>query len=324
MPCHVARYRENESGSVGWALINQGIAYAIDCGAVSTNKFLTSYADLARAMLSNLSVYESARLRTENIEFLSPITAPCRILAQGSNYPSSRRETGMDPDDKSYNTLFHKSDASLAPPNTDIIRPSHVQLLDYEVELGVVVGKRIDQSIEITLENLYEYVAGIVLAHDVTARDIQIPQGQYFKGKSYKTFCPTGPNLCLLEQSDFANLDDLRLELSVNGEPRQNERSGNMLFKPHESLSELSTITTLDPGDLLLTGSPGGCALTAPPPWLVKVIGLLPEATKWSAFVNKQRKNPKYLKPGDQVQSRITSLDGSIDLGTQHNQITQG
>ncbi|REL34631.1 fumarylacetoacetate hydrolase family protein [Thalassotalea euphylliae] len=320
MPCHIARYKNTTSGKFGWAVWDNGL-YDIDVDSPDTQSFLRDGRELAFKMQSNLSEYQDQLLDAAEIEVLSPITKPCRILCQGSNYPAARVETGMDPHAKDYNTLFHKSDASITGPASDIIKPSHVKLLDYEVELAVVIGADIKESVTVTRDNIHQYVAGVVMVHDVTARDIQIPQVQFYKGKSYRTFCPTGPYLCLLGDDETKYLDQLNLTLTVNGELKQQDHSSNMIYKPHETLTELSQIEDLSPGDMIFTGSPGGCALSVPPKAIVKLLGLLPEAVKWKAFVGKQAKNPEYLKAGDYIEARIVSDDGKIDLGTQRNTI---
>ncbi|MFC3150064.1 fumarylacetoacetate hydrolase family protein [Litoribrevibacter euphylliae] len=298
--------------------------YPIEGDYPDTTNFLEQGKALAFAMIKDPALRKLPKLDTTEIELLSPITAPCRLICQGANYPSSRRELGMDPEDKSFNSLFHKSDASLSGPYDDIIKPDHVQLLDYELELAIVLGQSIESPQIITQQNLHQYVAGIVMVQDVTARDIQIPEGQFFKGKSYRTFCPTGPYLCLLEPHEMHYLSQCQLKLSVNDELRQIDNSQNLIFKPEESLSELSHITNLSPGDMLLTGSPGGCALSVPPAPLVKLMGLLPERLKWQAFIKRQRANPQYLKAGDQIVASIGSADGEVNLGTQINRVCGG
>lgn len=321
MPCHIARYRHNTTGEMGWALVDNGL-YIIDTECVSTQEFLIKKREFAFEVASDPQKNSATQVDPSDVEFLSPITKPCRILCQGSNYPQSRIETGMNPDDKNFNTIFHKSDASLAKPDTNIVKPDHVRLLDYEIELGIVIGADVNSSIEVTPDNIGDYVAGVVMAHDVTARDIQIPQVQFFKGKSYRTFCPTGPYLCLLKQDEMHYLSEFDLSLSVNGEQRQSDQSGNLIYAPHETLTELSQISDLAPGDMLLTGSPGGGALSVPSGAIVKLMGLLPDNVKWNAFVKRQSKNSAYLKPGDQIESIIQSLDGVINLGIQSNTVT--
>ncbi|GAA6168133.1 fumarylacetoacetate hydrolase family protein [Sessilibacter corallicola] len=320
MPIKIIRYKNKATDYVGWAIFEGGI-YSIDCECESTQSFLNTGLPVAHKMINDLSIYEKNLISESDIDILSPITAPCRILCQGSNYPQSRIETGMNPNDKSFNTLFHKSDASISSPNAEIISPSHVRLLDYEVELGIVIGTDIHKETTVTKDNIHKFVAGIVLAHDVTARDIQIPQGQYFKGKSYRTFCPLGPYLCILEKDEFNYIDNLELKLFVNGELRQADNSKNLIYSPSETISELSQVTNLTAGDLLLTGSPGGGALKVPSGAIVKMLGLLPDKLKWKMFINKQKANGKYLKHGDEVISSISSADGYIDLGTQRNRV---
>lgn len=323
MPCHIARFRNTNTGDTGWAVVSDGF-YQLEGDYPDTRALINEGREQAFQIAADSSAYQNQKLDNNSIELLSPITTPCRVICQGSNYPQSRAETGMDPYDRSFNTLFHKSDASISEPNTDIVIPSHIKLLDYEIEMAVVVGKDIQQAVSITEKNIHDYVAGIVMVHDVTARDVQLPQVQYFKGKSYRTFGPTGPYLCLLNNDEMHYLAEMNLSLSLNDELRQTDQSGNMLFKPHETLTELSEIAHLSAGDIVLTGSPGGAAMTVPPAPLVKLLGLLPEKVKWKAFVKKQSGNPRYLKDGDQVESRIVSQDGKIDLGVQRNRVRAG
>ena len=143
-----------------------------------------------------------------------------RIFCQGANYRSHMVESGMDPD-RAFNMLFTKSTASLTGPDDDIVAPPHVRLLDYEVELGIVLGRPITGPVTVTDANLADYVGAFVLANDVSARDVQLPQGQWYKGKSYPTFCPVGPYLCVPEPDEVARWRELRLTLSVNGAVRQ-------------------------------------------------------------------------------------------------------
>lgn len=326
MPCHIARFQHRTTGKQGWALMtketdNTESLYPIEGDYPDTKSFLEQGKALAFAMMKDPALHKQPKLDATEIELLSPITAPCRLICQGANYPSSRRELGMAPEDKSFNSLFHKSDASLSGPYHDIIKPDHVQLLDYELELAIVIDQPIESPQAITQQNLHQYVAGIVMVQDVTARDIQIPEGQFFKGKSYRTFCPTGPYLCLLEPHEMHYLSQCQLKLSVNDEVRQTDNSQNLIFKPEESLSELSHITNLSPGDTLLTGSPGGCALSVPPAPIVKLMGLLPERLKWQAFIKRQSTNLQYLKEGDKIVASIGSADGEVNLGTQINRV---
>jgi 2,4-diketo-3-deoxy-L-fuconate hydrolase len=150
---------------------------------------------------------------------------------------------------------------------------------------------------------------------------VQIPQSQFYKGKSFRTFGPIGPYLCLLAREDMHLLDSLELTLTVNGEVRQSDSTANLVHRPAETLTELSRVQDLFAGDLLSTGTPAGCALAAPAPWKQKVATLLREDMKWQAFIEGQRKRTQYLKHGDVVTASIRSRDGKLDLGRQTNRI---
>jgi 2-keto-4-pentenoate hydratase/2-oxohepta-3-ene-1,7-dioic acid hydratase in catechol pathway len=229
-------------------------------------------------------------------------------------------ESGMDPD-RAFNMLFTKSTASLTGPDDDIVRPSHVRLLDYEVELGIVLGKAITGPVTVTEENLAEYIGAFVVADDVSARDVQLPQGQWYKGKSDPTFCPVGPYLCIPEPDEVARWRELRLTLSVNGTVRQDSLAGDMVFGPAATLTEWSGLERLDVGDLLLTGTPGGVALQPPPAAVQRLMGLLPDRRRFDLFVRSQSRSSAYLRSGDRVEAFIRTADGALDLGTQHNRV---
>ena len=248
---------------------------------------------------------------------LPPVTAPCRIFCQGANYRQHMIELGLDPDAKTFNMFFTKSDASLSAANGVVRRPPHVVLLDYEIELALVFRRSISSPVTVTRDALKDYVFAVTIANDISARDVQLPQMQFFKGKSYRGFCPIGPWLTVLEPQEFALLDNLDLRLSVNGVLRQNDTTANLVFKPAETISELSTFANIAPGDVLLTGTPSGCALHVPPPLIRRVLQLLPERRFWELFISSQRRRSDYLKPGDTITATIRSADGRLDLGEQ-------
>jgi 2,4-didehydro-3-deoxy-L-rhamnonate hydrolase len=255
------------------------------------------------------------------LRLLSPITTPCMVYCQGANYRQHMIDSGMDPDAKRFNMFFTKSAASVTGPVGDIIKPKHVQLLDYEIELTLVLRKATAGTQNVTKENLHEFVAGICIGNDVSARDIQIPQMQFHKGKSYRTFTPLGPVLCLLDKEDMHYLDTLNLELKVNGQVRQSDSSAELVFKPVETLNEYSQIADFAAGDVLMTGTPAGCALGLPSPLMVKLFSMLPEQKKWPLFIKKQAARSQYLRAGDKLELRITSADGRVDLGVQQHTI---
>jgi 2-keto-4-pentenoate hydratase/2-oxohepta-3-ene-1,7-dioic acid hydratase in catechol pathway len=250
---------------------------------------------------------------------LPPVTTPCRVVAQMVNYRSHARDSGFTGDIPP--TFFRKASGSVSGPHDSIVRPAHVKFLDYEVELGLVMGAPLPVGTVVEERDLPHYVAGLVLTNDVSARDVQLTKTQFYESKSYPTFTPTGPYLVLLEPEDFAHLLNLRLRLSVNGEPRQDRTLADMIVRPAQALTLLARFQTLDPGDLLLTGTPGGTALKAPPKPVEKIAALLPPALKWKAFFNGQAKNPHYLRNGDLITATIATPDGRIDLGEQRTPV---
>jgi 2-keto-4-pentenoate hydratase/2-oxohepta-3-ene-1,7-dioic acid hydratase in catechol pathway len=261
------------------------------------------------------------RIALSSTKILSPVTTPCRVYCQGANYRQHMIESGMDPDAKLFNMFFTKADASVCSAREAVTRPAHVKLLDYEIELALVFSRPISSAITVTRENLADYVFAITIANDLSARDVQLPQTQFFKGKSYRGFCPIGPWLTVLERGEFPAINDLALELDVNGTARQRDTTANLVFKPAETISELSTFADIVPGDVLLTGTPSGCALRVPPPPVRRLLQVLPERVLWKLFLKGQARRPQYLKPGDRISARIRSGDGVIDLGEQATEI---
>lgn len=258
------------------------------------------------------------------VRLLSPVTTNQQFICQGANYRQHMIESGMDPDAKQYNMIFTKASSCLAPADTDVIKPQRVRFLDYEIELGLVLRKDITAATTVTEATLHEYVAGVVIVNDYSARDIQIPEMQFYKGKSFRTFGPVGPYLRLLQPDEMHYLDALQLTLKVNGDVRQQDSTANLVFKPAETLTELSGVQDMYAGDLLSTGTPAGCALSIPSPLMQKLGALLPEAKKWQVFMKVQADRPQYLKPGDRVEATIRSADGVVDLGRQYNRIVSG
>lgn len=310
--------RFEHEGRIAWGVSRSGTITPIPGEYLTTGEFVRSVPTESLASLLGAGISE------QEVRVLSPVTRNQRFVCQGANYRQHMIESGINPDAKTFNMIFTKDSGCIVPADSDVIRPPVSTLLDYEIELGLVLKRTLDAPVEVTRKNLHEYVAGIVIVNDVTARDIQIPQMQFHKGKSFRTFGPVGPYLCLLDPDDFRHLDDLHLTLTVNGEVRQDDSTANLVFKPAETLTELSGVHDFDPGDLLSTGTPAGCALSIPSPALQRVAALLPERKKWELFFKRQRQRHQYLQPGDQMEARIRSRDGIIDLGVQRNRIVAG
>lgn len=281
-----------------------------------------------------LNVYSTTRIREElqdrspksvklsDVKLLSPVTRNQQFLCQGANYRQHMIESGMDPDAKRFNMFFTKASSCIVPADSVLEKPDFVQFLDYEIELGLVLRKDITQAVQVTASNLNQYVAGLVIVNDYSARDIQIPQMQFYKGKSYRTFGPVGPYLCLLDEEDYPLIRQLNLKLTVNGELRQQDSTANLVFGPEETLTEWSGVHDLHAGDLIATGTPAGCALAIPSPAKQRLGGLMPEALKWKIFMKVQAQRSQYLKHGDVVMSSIRSACGTLNLGEQRNVVS--
>jgi len=297
------------------------IIYVLPQSYVSTAQLLADKE--AILSLSKHEISEFEQVSCIDVKVLSPVVGNKRVICQGANYRQHMIESGMDPDKKNYNMFFNKSSASICSAQDNIVKPKHVGLLDYEIELGLVIGKAIDKQLEINSENLHHYIGAIVIGNDVSAREVQLSQTQFFKGKSYRTFCPVGPYLCLIDEKNIDMLAQLNLELKVNGQVRQKDTTKNLVFKPAETLTELSSFSDLDVADLVLTGTPSGCALQIPSPIVVKLFSLLPETMRWKLFKKIQSKSPNYLSINDKVEARIFSDNKEINLGCQQNIISQ-
>lgn len=295
-----------------WWITTPDGAVRIDTPAETTAQLLADRAAIATA--------SDAPVPVESLALVSPVTAPCRVVAQMTNFVSHVRDAGMNPDTVPL-TFFRKSSGSISGPHDDVHRPAHVRLLDYEVEVGLVIGSALPVGAEITEDTLADHLAGLVVTNDVSARDLQLPKTQFYESKSYPTFTPVGPALVLLDADELKRFTDLRLRLWVNGEVRQDMTAADMIYQPLEALRALTRFQRLDPGDLLLTGTPVGTALSAPPKPVEIVGSLLPAATKWRLFFKAQGRNPKYLRDGDVVEAAIATDDGAIDLGRQRTTV---
>ena len=291
-------------------------------GAVKITTSATTTAEL----LADRAAIEAATRSTDTVpadslQLVSPVTKPCRVVAQMTNFASHVKDAGMDPKTIPL-TFFRKSSASITGPFDDIVKPAHVRFLDYEVEIGLVVGRDIPVGTTVSESSLSDFIAGLVVTNDVSARDIQLPQTQFYEAKSYPTFTPVGPALVLLDADELKRFGDLRLRLRVNGELRQDMVvAGDMLYKPLQALQSLTRFQDLAAGDVILTGTPAGTALSAPPKPIEIIGSLLPPALKWKAFFKRQSGNPKYLRDGDVVEATVATDDGAIELGAQRNTV---
>ena len=297
-----------------WAGTADAVA-KVDTAATTTAQLLADRAAIERAAASTETV------AVKSLDLLAPVTAPCRVVAQMTNFASHVEDTGGNPKTVPL-TFFRKASGSITGPVDDIVKPEHVRLLDYEVEIGLVIGRDVPVGTTITADNLADYVCGLVVTNDVSARDVQLTKTQFYESKSYPTFTPVGPALVLLDAEELNRFGELRLQLRVNGELRQDSTvESDMIYRPVQALAALARFQQLSAGDLVMTGTPVGTALSAPPKPVQKLVGLLPDDLKWKLFFSGQAKNTKYLHDGDVVEASIATDDGKIDLGTQRNRV---
>ncbi len=198
-------------------------------------------------------------------KLLAPIPRPQKnIFCVGRNYAEHARESGSAPPDVPM--FFTKPPTSVIGPQTSILYHRVTQQLDYEVELAVVIGKR---GRDIPTAKALDYVFGYTILNDVTARDLQRRHGQWFKGKALDTFAPLGP--WIVHREALSDPQQLRLSLRVNGEIRQNSHTSKMLFTVAQLIATLSEGLTLEPGDILATGTPEGIGMGFTPPRFLHV-----------------------------------------------------
>jgi 5-carboxymethyl-2-hydroxymuconate isomerase len=191
-----------------------------------------------------------------------PIERPGKIVCVGLNYRDHAEEQGVELPAEPL--LFAKWPNALIGPGDPIVIPQLVTKCDYEAELGVVIGARVAR---VSRENALEAVRGYVCANDVSARDLQFKDGQWTRGKSVDTFCPVGP---LVAAAEISDPHVLRIRAIVSGEVLQDSTTANLIFGVDEIVSYASQTMTLEPGDLILTGTPAGVGFFREPQRLLQ------------------------------------------------------
>jgi 2,4-didehydro-3-deoxy-L-rhamnonate hydrolase len=188
-----------------------------------------------------------------------PIERPGKIICVGLNYRDHAEEQGTDL--PTAPLLFAKWQNTLIGPGEPIAIPPIVTKCDYEAELGVVIGERVR---DVSAANALEAVAGYICVNDVSARDLQFADGQWTRGKSPDTFCPVGPRL--IPRDEIADPQALSIRAVLNGETVQDSTTANMVFGVAEIIEYVTRTITLEPGDLIATGTPAGVGAFRTPP----------------------------------------------------------
>jgi 2-keto-4-pentenoate hydratase/2-oxohepta-3-ene-1,7-dioic acid hydratase in catechol pathway len=215
-------------------------------------------------------------LNMDDVTLKAPVSAPPKILCLGLNYKNHAEEAELPLPDEPI--IFMKPQTAIVGPEQPVIKPAFVEKLDYEVELAVVIGRR---GRNIPVSGAEDHVFGYTAFNDISARDIQFKDGQWTRGKSFDTFAPMGP--CITTAAEIGDPNNLRLSARVNGETRQDSSTNRMVFNVYEIIHHLSRVMTLEPCDIIATGTPAGVA----------------------AFMKPE---PKYLQPSDTVEIEVENI----------------
>jgi 2-keto-4-pentenoate hydratase/2-oxohepta-3-ene-1,7-dioic acid hydratase in catechol pathway len=235
---------------------------------------------MATAKRSMETPVKGAVYQTRDLHILAPLSTDERpkVICIGLNYADHAAESGSKVPDEPM--MFAKYHSTLCGPGDNIVAPPNHSKLDYEVELVIVIGKR---ATRVPKSEGYDYVAGYTCGHDVSERNFQRADGQWLRAKSSDTFAPIGP--AIVTKDEISDPHALKLGTNVNGEVRQNSSTNQIIFQVPKLVEFISSYVTLDPGDLIFTGTPPGVGF-----------GMKP---------------PQYLKPGDVVEVWVEKI-GSL------------
>lgn len=214
------------------------------------------------SMLKAEATATSSEVKYDDARLLAPVPRPGKIVCVGMNYYDHAAEQDQEPPEQPL--LFGKAPTAVTHPNAPIVKPPGIEQLDYEVELGIVIGrtaKAVDAS------DAREYIAGYTAINDISARDAQFNDDQWFRGKSYDTFAPMGPTLVPESALDPNNVD---VTCSVNGTEKQASNTDQFIFDVDDLVEYISHAMTLRPGDVISTGTPGGVGIFRDPPELLE------------------------------------------------------
>ena len=266
------------------AVVCEGVTYRLDPVTAEIDGDFLAASGIARTRAAlgagELAVWEGA----EHERIGAPIARPTAVLCIGQNYAAHAAESGAEPPEVPI--LFHKHPNTVVGPHDDVEIPPGAQKVDWEVELGVVIGT---EAAYLRDERAaLDVIAGYVTSHDLSERDYQLVDsgGQWSKGKNARGFNPLGPALV---PADEVDPQALRLFSAVNGEPRQDSTTADMIFTVAQIVHHLSQYMVLSPGDLLNTGTPQGVALSGRFPYLeagdVAEIGIEALGSQRTTFV---------------------------------------
>jgi 2-keto-4-pentenoate hydratase/2-oxohepta-3-ene-1,7-dioic acid hydratase in catechol pathway len=245
-----------------------------------------------RALAALRAATDPERIRGDglpltDLDLLAPLPRPGKVVAIGRNYRDHAAEEGLEPPPAPL--IFAKFVSSVVGPGADVRwDPSLTSKVDYEAELAVIVGRR---ARRVTPDDALEYVFGYTCLNDVSARDLQFGDGQWTRGKSLDTFCPMGP--LVVTADELGDASGLAIRCIVNGEERQSAKTSDLFYGVAAIVSHCSQAFTLEPGDVIATGTPGGVgAFRKPPVWLVDGDEVVVEIERIGRLVNRFRTEP--------------------------------
>ena len=206
-----------------------------------------------------LGSMSDAVIGRDAVELLAPVPRPGKLICVGLNYRDHAAESQMPIPEQP--VIFSKFSTAVVGPNQPIVLPGTSEQVDYEAELAVVIGRR---GRHISPESAFDYVLGYTCFNDISARDFQFADGQWQRGKSCDTFAPMGP--FILTADEVPDPHDLPIKLRLNGKTLQDSTTGQMIFGVPELITFLSETITLEPGDVIATGTPPGVGFARKPP----------------------------------------------------------
>jgi 2-keto-4-pentenoate hydratase/2-oxohepta-3-ene-1,7-dioic acid hydratase in catechol pathway len=262
----VIRFAREDGVARPGALVADGVVDFFEQGFVNTRDVIAGRYATRTA---------GARVPLDRVRLLPPIANPPRIFCIGLNYRDHALEAKMKIPDVP--TVFLKLPSAITGPGAPIVLPKNSTQPDYEAEMAVVIGQG---GFRIAADAWREHVFGYTILNDVSARDVQLATSQWLLGKSFPTFCPIGP--AIVTADEVADPHDLDVRLDIDGEEMQHSNTGELIFRVPQLIEYISSITPLEPGDLISTGTPQGVGLG--------------------------RKPQRWLQPGETVTIEITGL----------------
>jgi 2-keto-4-pentenoate hydratase/2-oxohepta-3-ene-1,7-dioic acid hydratase in catechol pathway len=262
----LATYRPAKADPLLGVVVGDRLMAAIDLGVDAPPTIEALLAGGTAALSTLRSAVDPDRIARDGtpldeVELLAPVPRPGKVVAIGRNYADHTLEESGDPPPPEP-LIFAKWSSSVVGPGADIVwDPSLTRQVDYEAELGVVIGRR---TRNVSTADALGSVLGFTCLNDVSARDLQFGDGQWVRGKSLDTFCPTGP--VLVTADELGDPSNLAISCTVNGERLQSARTSDMFFDVAAIISHCSRAFTLEPGDLIASGTPGGVGVFRDPP----------------------------------------------------------